>query len=123
MVRQKGRFQMAEQIKDFAGYVAQMREGIERDFPGPEPLTAARLLSGWRHWCAQHGQSAEMPPEVEPTGTATAEARGWWARAWEAGKVAKDYGSLGSTMSEDELARAWLALHGRGPSGLKFVED
>ena len=109
--------------RNFTHYAETMREEVARRFPEPEAVQARRLLSGWRVWCEAHGRSAAMPAEVLPTLEANEDAAGWKAKAWEAAKLGKNFGSLGSTFSVAELADAFLAMHGRGPSGQKFAEE
>lgn len=113
---------MDRSYRNFPDYCSQMRAEVAQRFPEPEALTARRLLAGWRVWCDAHGRSAAMPPEAVPTVGAVEDAAGWRERAWKAGKLAKDYGGLGSTFEVAELADAFLAANGRGPSGRKFAE-
>lgn len=113
---------MAEKFKNFGEYVEATRAEVARRFPEPEATTARRLLSGWRMMCERAGRSPDFPPEVVPTVEAAEDAKGWRERAWEAAKVAKDYGGTGSSFAVDELANAWLAMYGRGPNGRKFAE-
>lgn len=103
---------MAEQIKDFAGYVAQMREGVERDFPGPEAELALRLVVGW-------GKPMPKEDQDEPATVAA----DWRARALAAARAAQEHGGMAGCCDMQRLASAWLAMHGRGASGRKFVED
>ncbi len=111
MACQKGRFQMSEQINDFAGYVAQMRERVERDFPGPEAEVALRLVAGW-------GKAMPKEAQDEPATVAA----DWRARALAEAQTARAHGGMAGCYDMQKLASTWLALHGRGASGRKFVE-
>ncbi len=115
---------MAEQqFRTFAEYVAAMKPKAKENYPEPEAMTARRLVSGWRVWCQKHDRSPDFPPEVSPSIAATEEAKGWYAKAWEAAKLAKDYGGSASSFEVVDLATAFLAMHGRGPHGRKFVSE
>ncbi len=106
-------------IASWEEYVEKFREKVEKDHPGlPVAALARMLVSGWRAECQRAGRAETYP--AEDNADDARDAAAWRARALAEAQRAKAHGGSGSSFSTEEMAVAYLALVGRGPTGRRF---